>query len=160
MAQLYKLADDFARLADEDLPPEMIADTLEGMQGIFEDKIEGILQFIKNEAALSAALKEEEENLSTRRKAADNRISRLKEYVATCMVKAELTKVRAGLQEVSVRKASQSVEILDINAIPVDFVTYETTTKPDKLAIKKQLESGIDIPGVTLKTNKPGLTIK
>jgi len=160
MVQLYKLADDFARLADEDLPPEMIADTLEGMQGEFEDKLEGILQFIKNEAALSAALKEEEEKLSTRRKSAENRISRLKEYVATCMEKAELINVRAGLQEVSVRKASRTVEILDINAIPGDYVDYETITKPDKLAIKKQLEAGVDIPGVTLKTNKPGLIIK
>ena len=68
--------------------------------------------------------------------------------------------MKAGLHQVTVRAPSKSVEITDINAIPPDFVEYETTIKPDKLAIKHQIEAGIDIPGAQIKIGKPSLIIK
>lgn len=160
MVQLYKLADDFARLADDDLPPEMIADTLEGMQGAFEDKLEGMIQFIKNEQAYSAALREEEKRLAERRKVADNRVDRLKEYIALCMEKGGIKKVRAGLQEVSTRKGVNSVEVSDSELLPDDLVDYRTETLPIKSEIKKRLEAGELIPGASLKTGRPSLIIK
>lgn len=160
MTQLYKLADDFARLADEDLPPEMIADTLEGMQGAFEDKLEGMLQFIKNEHAYSDALREEEKRLAERRKVADNRVSNLKDYIAACMEKGGMKKVRAGLQEVSTRKAVNSVVVSDAELLPAELVDYRTETLPLKAEIKKRLEAGETIPGANLKTGRPSLIIK
>lgn len=160
MTQLYKLADDFARLADDDLPPEMIADTLEGMQGVFEDKLEGMLQLIKNDQAYSAALREEEKRLAERRKVADNRVDRLKEYIALCMEKGGLKKVRAGLQEVSTRKGVNSVVVSDAELLPDDLVDFKTETVPIKSEIKKRLDAGEEIKGAKLQMGKPSLIIK
>ncbi|MFA7127913.1 MAG: siphovirus Gp157 family protein [Sphaerochaeta sp.] len=49
--------------------------------------------------------------------------------------------------------SSKSVEILDINKIPIDLKTSKTTTNADKNAIKKAIENNQDIPGATIATN-------
>ncbi|EMQ3385133.1 siphovirus Gp157 family protein, partial [Escherichia coli O3:H7] len=50
MSKLYEIANEYAKLMDSDLEPEMIADTIEGMEGEFTDKIEQLLAIIKNES--------------------------------------------------------------------------------------------------------------
>lgn len=160
MPALYQIANDFAKLTDSDMPPEMIADTLDGIEWELEAKVEQILAVCKNELADAEALKEEARRLIDRAKASENRVVSLKEYVARSLETAGKKSMKAGLHQVTVRAPSKSVEITDINAIPPDFVEYETTIKPDKLAIKHQIEAGIDIPGVQIKIGKPSLIIK
>ncbi|ABV04671.1 conserved hypothetical protein [Escherichia coli HS] len=53
MSKLYEIANEYAKLMDSDLEPEMIADTIEGMEGEFTDKIEQLLAIIKNESGES-----------------------------------------------------------------------------------------------------------
>ena len=59
MASLYEVSSQYAALMSEDLPPEMIADTLEGIEGEFTDKVSAILALCKNESAYADSLKEE-----------------------------------------------------------------------------------------------------
>lgn len=160
MTALYQIANDFAKLTDSDMPPEMIADTLDGIEWELEEKVEQILAVCKNELADAEALKEEARRLIDRAKASENRVVSLKEYVARSLETAGKKSMKAGLHQVTVRAPSKSVEITDVNAIPPDFVEYETTIKPDKLAIKHQIEAGIDIPGAQIKIGKPSLIIK
>lgn len=160
MTALYQIANDFAKLTDSDMPPEMIADTLDGIEWELEAKVEQILAVCKNELADAEALKEEARRLIDRAKASENLVVSLKEYVARSLETAGKKSMKAGLHQVTVRAPSKSVEITDVNAIPPDFVEYETTIKPDKLAIKHQIEAGIDIPGAQLKVGKPSLLIK
>ena len=47
MSKLYEIANEYAKLMDSDLEPEMIADTIEGMEGEFTDKIEQLLSVIQ-----------------------------------------------------------------------------------------------------------------
>ena len=51
MTALYQIANDFARLADSGMEPEMIADTLDGIEWELEAKVEQILAVCKNESA-------------------------------------------------------------------------------------------------------------
>ncbi|MFB5939826.1 siphovirus Gp157 family protein [Citrobacter freundii] len=160
MTALYQIANDFAKLTDSDMPLEMIADTLDGIEWELEAKVEQILAVCKNELADAEALKEEARRLIERAKASENRVVSLKEYVARSLETAGKKSMKAGLHQVTVRAPSKSVEITDVNAIPPDFVEYETTIKPDKLAIKHQIEAGIDVPGAQIKIGKPSLIIK
>lgn len=160
MTVLYKIANDYAKLMDEGLEPEFIADTLDGIEGEMADKVEQCLAVCKNEQALAEALKEESRKLSERAKAAENRVSGIKEYVARSLDTAGLKSIRAGLHQVTVRAPSKSVEITDAGALPSEYVDIETVFKADKLAIKKQLEAGIEIPGALIKIGKPSLIIK
>lgn len=160
MTALYQIANDFAKLCDSGMEPELIADTLDAIEWELEGKVEQILAICKNEMAMVAALKDEAKNLTERARATENRIASMKEYIALSLDAAGKKTLKAGIHQVTVRAPSKSVEITDANALPTDFVEYETTIKPDKLAIKHQLEAGIDIPGAIIRLGKPSLIIK
>jgi len=158
--KLYELANEFAALSNSDMEPEMIADTLEGLDFEIEVKIENCLALIKNELADAEALKAEAAKLTERARMANNRVDRIKEYIAASLETAGKKSLKAGVHQVSIRAPSKSVEIMDSGSLPPELVDYETLIKPDKLAIKKQLEAGIAVPGAQIKTGKPSLIIK
>lgn len=160
MSKLYEIANDYAKLLDEDLEPELIADTLEGMEGELKDKIEQLLAICKNETGYAERLKEEAKSLNERAAATQNRVDRIQEYISLALSTAGLKKIRAGIHQVTIRAPVESVEIVDSSALPAKFVEYETTIKPDKLAIKHELKAGHQIPGAQLKIGKPSLLIK
>lgn len=160
MTALYKIANDFAKLTDSDMDPEMIADTLDGIEWELEAKVEQILAACKNEQAYAETLKEESKNLAERAKATENRVARMMEYVAKSLNTAGKKSLKAGIHQVTIRAPSKSVEITDAAALPAEYVEYDTVIKADKLAIKHKLDAGIDIPGARIKIGKPSLIIK
>lgn len=160
MTALYQIANEFAKLSDSGMEPELIADTLDGIEWELEAKVEQIIAVCKNEQAYADALKEESKNLSERAKETENRIASMKDYIARSLETAGKKSLKAGIHQVSVRAPSKSVEITDSSAIPPEFVEYDTVIKPDKLAIKHQIEAGIDVPGALIKLGKPSLIIK
>ncbi|AUR90623.1 hypothetical protein NVP1148O_34 [Vibrio phage 1.148.O._10N.286.54.A10] len=160
MSKLYEIANEYAELANSDMDAEMIADTLEGIAGEFEIKAENILALIKNETALEEALKAEAKTLTERARVSANKVKNLKDYIASSMETMELKKLNAGVHAITVRKGVQSVQIDNLEQIPSDFVTIETTTKPDKNLIKSKLKLGEHIEGASLVTGKSSLIIK
>lgn len=161
MASLYKIN---AKLAlyemefDEDgcwtNEEELDALTMER-----EEKLESICLWVKNLRADASAIKAEEKNLSERRKAKENKADKLEQYVASNLdgKPFETSKVK-----VSFRK-SESVNILNEDAIPDRFLNIEVVRKPQKAEIKKYLKSlegsGEEVPWATIeRKNNP--TIK
>ncbi len=160
MTALYKIANEYAQLVNEDLEPEFIADTLEGISGELSDKVEQLLAICKNQAAYSEALKDESRKFAERAKAEENRVASIKEYIAKSLDTAGMKTMKAGLHQVTLRAPSKSVEITDADSLPSDLVEYETTIKPDKLAIKHLLTAGQVVPGAQIKIGKPSLIIR
>ncbi len=160
MTALYQIANDFAKLTDADMDPELIADTLDGIEWELEAKVEQILAACKNEQAYAETLKEESRKLAERAKATENRVARMMEYVAKSLKTAGKKSLKAGIHQVTIRAPSKSVEITDAAALPAEYVEYDTVIKADKLAIKHKLDAGIDIPGARIKIGKPSLIIK
>lgn len=160
MEPLYKIASAYADLMSEGFDLEMIADTLEGIEGEFESKVEQLLSVIKNKQYHSANLKAESDKLAERAKHADNEVERIKAYISECMGKLEKKTINAGIHSITVRVGSKSVEVENVDLIPEEFVTYDTVSKVDKNEIKKRLSAGEVIAGVTLKTGKSSLIIK
>lgn len=160
MSKLYEIANEYAKLENSDMDAEMIADTLEGIHGEFEDKAENLLAIVKNESALAEILKAEAKSLSDRAKACENRVKNIKAYMASCIETMDVKSVTAGVHRLSVRKGSQSVQINNIDALPSEFVEYQTTIKPNKNYISEQLKLGNKIEGAELVTGKSSLLVK
>lgn len=99
-------------------------------------------------------------SLLKRASVVENKISSIKEYIASRLETAGKKSIRAGLHQVTVRVPSRQVDITDASILPIEFVEYETVVKPDKLAIKHQLDAGISVPGAHIKIGKPSLIIK
>lgn len=160
MSKLYDIANDYAKLMDSGLEPEMIADTIEGIDGELVDKVGQLLAICKNEQLYAEALRNESKSLQERASVVENKISSIKEYIARSLETAGKKSIRAGLHQVTVRVPSRQVDITDASILPIEFVEYETVVKPDKLAIKHQLDAGIAVPGAQIKLSKPSLIIK
>ncbi|MBW9380651.1 hypothetical protein FHB81_25465, partial [Escherichia coli] len=131
MSKLYEIANEYAKLMDSDLEPEMIADTIEGMEGEFTDKIEQLLSVIKNESGYAERLKEEAKSLNERAAVIQNKIDSIMAYIASSLEMVGKKKIRAGIHQVTIRKPSETVEIIDSSALPPEYVEFETTIKAD-----------------------------
>lgn len=160
MTQLYIIANEYASLSAQDFDPEFIADTLEGIEGEFEDKVEQLLAIIKNETAYTEMLKSESQNLAERAKVSGNKVANIKAYIATSMDIAGKKSIRAGLHSVTVRAPSKTVEIVDEDKVPIEFFEFVTSKKFDLSAIKLQLKAGKLVCGAEMKTGKPSILIK
>lgn len=118
-----------------------------------KDKIEAICLYIKNQEALAADIKTEEETLSERRKAKEAKIERLKEYLATSMTAAGEDKFETAKTAVSFRK-SKAVVIDNEDIVPIEYKKEKITVTPDKTAIKKAIESGAEIAGARIEERR------
>ena len=111
-----------------------------------EDRLEGIFLHIKNLASDITALKVERDSFDKRIKRKTREMDRLLDWT-TMLQKGktfETDKVR-----VKYRK-SQKVEIRNELLIPGQYMTYKTTSSPDRKAIKEVLKNGGYVEGAVL----------
>lgn len=156
---LYKIAEqyraDLAKLADLDLPAEAIVDTLEGMSGALEEKVEARGFVIRNMGAsidgVEAAIKE----MQARLKAMKARRDVVAQSTLDAMVACGKSKVEGPYLRISVQANPEAVEVFDEKMVPAFFMrTPEPAPPPepapDKTAIKAALQAGQDVPGARL----------
>ena len=111
-----------------------------------EDRLESIFLHIKNLASDITALKVERDSFDKRIKRKTREMDRLLDWT-TMLQKGktfETDKVR-----VKYRK-SQKVEIRNELLIPGQYMTYKTTSSPDRKAIKEVLKNGGYVEGAVL----------
>lgn len=137
---------------------EEMARAIEDLQLARAEKLESIGCYIKNLDAEVEAIKAEKKKLEERAKVKENRLARLKDYVANNLVANNELKFDSPRVSYSFRKSEQ-VDIRDIDKIPEEYTTKVTEIKPDKTAIKKAIKDGIAIDGALL-IQKMNLQIK
>lgn len=157
-ASLYEISADFLSAlesleVDPDTGELLNADQFEAISAAFDEKAEATALYIKNLNVFISGAKAEEAALAERRKAAENRVERLKGFLASAMQTVGRNKVETAKAKISFRKSTQ-VQIDDEGALPVDFVTTTITTKPDKTAIKKAIQAGQAVAGAVLVENQ------
>lgn len=139
-------------------------DELNAVEGELNEKIEGIANYIKELLAMSKTMKQEEDTLAERRKTIENRVTKLKEYIAYQMSAVGKTKVETATALVTLRK-TKPVNIPDEDAFVkwAEMSGFDSLisqkTSPNKTEIKKAIEAGMDIVGASL-VEKTSISIK
>ena len=124
---------------------------LEQLDGEIETKVENSVKVIKSIEGDILALKEEEKRLAGRRKALENKVSSMKEYIEHNLNFIEDKKVKTTLFTVAMQNNKKSVNILNEEVIPEEYVKTVTTTSIDKVALYEAMEKqGLKIDGVEL----------
>lgn len=126
---------------------EELANALEELQAERDVKVENIACYIKNLKAESAALKNEIDTFTKRKKSIDNKIERLTEYLCQNIKPEE--KFKFARATVSFRRSSK-VEIFNEEEIPAKFCELKYETKIDKRAITEAIKAGEDVSGCML----------
>ncbi len=135
---------------DTEIPAEVVADTLEAIEGEFEVKAIRVAGFARQMEAEAEAIKAAEERMEKRRKSLESRAKWLKDYVKIGMEAMGQKKLSSAWFVLSVAKTPASVDVFDEAAIPGEFKLTETITKIDKTAIKAALGLKQEVPGARL----------
>lgn len=151
--KLYELTAEYKNILDliEIDDSEGLKLALEQLDGEIETKVENSVKVIKSIEGDILALKEEEKRLAGRRKALESKVSSMKEYIEHNLNFIDDKKVKTTLFTVAMQNNKKSVNILNEEVIPEEYVKTVTTTSIDKVALYEAMEKqGLEIDGVEL----------
>lgn len=144
MAKLYEMTDEYNELLswgdDPDIDETAFNDTLEGLTGTIDDKIENIGKVISEYNAAIAGCDTEIKRLQARKKTLENKVTWSKDYIKTNMKKINRLNIVGKLFSFSVRATQEKTIIDDETQIPNEFLKIKT--EPDKTAIKEAIKNG------------------
>lgn len=156
---LYEITDELSKILEsiEDSEGEATDYTLAELEqlniSLFE-KINNISKFVKNLSAKVKMYKDAEQELKKKRQATENKIEWLKAYIMENMKKAEINKVEGDLFTTKIQNSPPSVNILNEEEIPKDYIEIVTQKKINKKAILTLLKSGEEVAGAEIIQNK------
>lgn len=164
LKQLYKISDDYnglMKLVDSgELTPDLIADTLEGVEGMFEEKANAIVT-IANDYQLNIDMVDTEiSRLTEMKKAMQGQQASLKEYLRINMERTGISKIECPLFKITLRKGVAVAQVNDESALPDDYVNVKTVVTPDKRKILADLKAGKEIAGAEMTIGKTSILIK
>ena len=151
---LHNISEQYLAIQDEDLPEDVIADTIEGLEGEFQVKAENIGLLTQNWQSEIEQLEAYKRTIEQKIKAKKNRIDSLKDYLRGNMEATGIIKIDCPLFAINCVQGRDMVAIDDESLIPDDYITVKDVTSPDKRKILEDLKQGIDIPGVSLTKTK------
>lgn len=150
VAQAYR--EMAVKLADLDLPDDVIADTLEAESGDLVTKGTNVAFVCRNLEANAAAIKEAETQMAARRKALENRAKAMRRWLLTGMQVAGVSKIESPYFAITIKKNPPAVEVYEPGLVPVEYMKDPPPPPPeiDKKLIAQAIKDGHDVPGCRL----------
>lgn len=163
MSALYILTNEYLALAEKlaglDLDAATVADTIEA-SGLMDDltsKAQGLEYVARGALAHNAAIDAEIARLQALKAGREKVAQGLRDYLKDNMERAGIEKIECPMFKISIRKNPPAVELLDSASLPAEYWTTPEpkppVAAPDKAAIKKALQAGIDVAGARLIQN-------
>jgi len=147
--QYLELADRLVEQGGEVTDEQMMV--LTDNKDMLDTKVINIGYVIKKFDAEVQIIEAEIKRLQDLKRVRENAKERLKERVSHAMKLFTIDEIKSPLMNVTFRK-SESVEIEDIEKLPVECYTLEK--KVNKTEIKRLIKEGKDINGAKLVTNQ------
>jgi len=145
MSTLYELRGEYELLldmaSDPDVDPEVLRDTMEGIEGQIEDKADGYAMVMKELEAQEAAIKTEVDRLNARRLAISNNIHHMKLRLQETMMATGKTKFKTTLFSFNIAKNPPSLVIDKPEEIPEEYLIPQAP-KVDTAGIKAAIKAG------------------
>lgn len=146
---LYELTSDYLRLmemaSDPDIDAEVLADTMEGIEGAFEDKADGyaiVIDRLKGEAEL---IDKEIKRLTTLKQTKVANADRIKKNLEQSMKATGKTKFETLTRKFAIVKNGGKLPLVANEGVTVYDLPFElvkTKVEPDMDAIRTYLDNG------------------
>ncbi|MBQ1792979.1 MAG: siphovirus Gp157 family protein [Oscillospiraceae bacterium] len=155
MRPLYEINADILAAVDEETGEILDTEKLDALQMEREAKLEGVALWVKDLKAEAAAVKEEADKLTARKKALDNKIDGLKEWLKYALQGEKLKTPRCNVYytyntKVAVADEGKLINFLKTLEEPDQFLRFrDPELRKDE--IKKALKDGYHIPGAKLE---------
>ena len=159
MRALYDINQDILDCVDMDTGEILDMEKLDALQMEREAKLEGVALWVKDLKAEAAAVKEEADKLTARKKALDNKIEGLKTWLLMALEGQKLKTPRCNVYQTHSTKLNVIDEMSVTNWIqthckePEQFLKF-TLPEIRKDAVKAALKDGTEIPGCALEATE------
>ncbi|MBU6956094.1 siphovirus Gp157 family protein [Hahella sp. HN01] len=165
MTELYKITGKLLELQNLDAGDDAnlkqaVVDTLDAIEGEFQDKAVSVAHFIRNLEPDIKAVDTEIKRLQARKKTLENRQEQVTDYLRENMERTGIKNISCPLFSISYVKGRETAAIEDESALPDEYVDVKTEVKPNKASITKALKAGVNIPGARLEHTKSSIRIK
>lgn len=159
MATLYEIEQEILSCIDEESGEVIDFEKLDALALERDRKLENIALWVKNLEADAKAYKEEKDSFEQKRKAAETRANSLKAYLASYLAGTSFKTQKINISF----RSSKAAEVYDLDALMRyddcdSFLKYKDP-EPDKTAIKKAIDEGIELPGCRI-VEKSNIQIK
>jgi uncharacterized protein YlzI (FlbEa/FlbD family) len=163
MTALRVISEQYRGLLDlaktDDLPIEAIKDTLDGIEGEFNDKALKIVDVISSVEGDIAQIDAEIDRLTARKKTIVNRNQSIRDYLQNNMEACGITKIECPLFTITLAAGRDIVVIDNEDELPDEYIAVKTSTAPDKKELLKALKIGA-VAGAHIEKSKSSLRIK
>ena len=141
MSSLYELTGQYLALMEiaEEADPDVLRDTLEGINGEFEDKADNCAKVIRNLEGNVEAIKAEIERLEKKKKGWENSIQSIKKDLERSMIITGKRKFKTLLFSFGIQKNTPSVNVKDASKVPAQFWKKQDP-KLDRTSLKEFLK--------------------
>jgi hypothetical protein len=152
--KLYEITNKYADLiesynaAETEEEQNIVLEQLKQIELDKDQKLESCCKWLKNLQAQEVAISAELASLQAKLARADKKTKAFINYIRYCIAEGETWD--NGVFKIGWRK-SKVVKVIDENKIPATYMRETIRYDPDKTEIKKDLENGAVIPGVTLE---------
>lgn len=152
---LYHLTQAYREVRDnDDLDPQVAADTLDSIKEPLKDKLDSVAWIIDQLQSDSKKLKDKAKSFNEIAKQKQHRADWLKQYMTDSLDAADIKKMQTENHVISVRNFKASTIIDDESELPVDYVIEKTEYRPDKAKIYQDLKAGKEVLGAHLQPNR------
>ena len=157
MTSIYTLNNQLHELINSDLDPEVIKDTLEGLEGEADQKCINIVKVLRMLKAEQDTIKDEKARLDKLLKSNVSKQELLKDFILSNMQIRKIDKIEDTLNPITKVKPKPVLSVIDESKIPEDYISVKSTFTPDKKRLLADLKAGKEISGVTIGESKSGL---
>lgn len=150
MSSLYELTSDWLQLMDllenEEVDEQVVQDTLEGLEGEIEDKLQNCIFVIRNLEKDMKGFETEEKRMKKGKETCETRIKSLKKYMQTAMEVIGKEKVKTKFNSLWIQNNTPSV-VMDVQSVDDVPIEYLTMPKPtiNKTKIAEDIKAGVDL---------------
>lgn len=155
--KLYEIVDKYKALealeSSDDLPAEVIRDTLEALDGEVREKATNVALFVRNLDTMADSIDDAAKQMQARAARLRKRGESLREYLKFNMLSSGITKIESPFFTLTLKKNPGSVVIDDESKVPAQFMVTPPAPPPraDKKAIAAAIKAGEDVPGCRLE---------
>lgn len=146
---LYELSESYQKLMDLDLEDEQLELALKSLKMSVEEKATNIAHVKRTMDAGINAIKDEEKRLRNKRKAIENRLNKIQDYLYENMKAMDIQKVKTNTDTIYISGRDYS-KVIDRDKLPQEYKQQVIDIKIDKRKLNKDIKEK-DIPGVEVE---------
>ncbi len=156
---LWQLTDQYLQAlqvltADDDIPPEVVRDTLDALAGDLTTKATNVAAYAKHLEGNAELIAAEIGRLKAMQQRVERHAQQLRDYLLGNMQRAGISKIEATQSpffRLSIKRNPPRVVVDYEDMIPGEFLRTKVVTEVARDEIKRAIQAGQDVPGAHLE---------